>query len=48
MTKDNYYIGYGAKNNGIISKEKEFTRLNDNKKLSKVQEKLLQIKKVRL
>ncbi len=48
MTKENYYIGYGVKNNGIISKEKEFTRLNSNKKLSKIQEKLLQIKKVRL
>ena len=48
MTKDIYYIGYGVKNNGIISKEKEFTRLNSNKKLSKIQEKLLQIKKVRL
>jgi len=48
MAKENYYIGYGAKNNGIISKEKEFTRLNSNKKLSKIQEKLLQIKKVRL
>ena len=36
MTKDNYYIGYGAKNNGIISKEKEkriYEELNDNKKI---------------
>jgi len=48
MFKDNYYIGYGVKNNGIISKEKEFIRLNSNKKLSKIQEKLLQIKKVRI
>jgi hypothetical protein len=48
MIKENYYIGYGAKNNGIISKEKAFTRLNGNKKLSKIQEKLLQIKKARI
>ena len=48
MTKQTYYIGYGAKNNGLISKEKQFTILNKNKKLSKLQEKLLQIKKVRI
>ena len=47
MTKENYYIGYGKHNKDIISKEKAFTRLNSNKKLSKIQEKLLQIKKVK-
>ena len=47
MTKQTYYIGYGSKNHGLISKEKQFTILNKNKKLSKLQEKLLQIKKVR-
>ena len=47
MIKENYYIGYGVKNNGIISKEKDFTILNNNKKLSKLQKKLIQIKKLK-
>lgn len=47
MTKQTYYIGYGKLNKNITSKDKEFTRLNGNKKLSKAQEKLLQIRKVK-
>ena len=47
MTKQTYYyIGYGAKNNGLISKEKQFTILNKNSDLSVISHQYLEEKQL--
>ena len=43
--KETYYVGYGTKNKGVISKASSWKSLNKGKKPTKSQMALLQIKK---
>lgn len=43
--KETYYVGYGTKNKGVISKASSWKTLNKGKKPTKSQMALLQIKK---
>jgi hypothetical protein len=42
--KSYYYVGYGKDNHGIVSTIDSWKRLNDGKRLSKSQLKLLEMK----